>query len=148
MMRKIPFFYKLNRMLKRKLYWNFGIRLIIEGALELSFSAFINLKYGVCSFKILGSWVNYFYSIFLTATLILMPVVVLLFYCLNFKKLEEKDFEEKFGTVYEGLNASKRSSLFFTVIFLLRRITFSLVSLLLYDYVIIQIILVIVTNLI
>ena len=91
-------------MLKRKLHWNFGIRLVLEGALDLSFSDYINLKYGHCTFKILGSWVNYFYSIFFTTVLILMPLVVLIFYCINFKKLKEKEFEEKYGSVYEGLN--------------------------------------------
>ena len=48
--KKIPFFFKINRILKKKLYWNFGIRMVIEGVLELFFSVYLNLKYGAHNF--------------------------------------------------------------------------------------------------
>ena len=136
--KRIPFLNKINRILKKKLYWNFAIRLVIEGVLELFFSVYFNLKYGVCNFNIYGSWVNYFFAVFFAAIILLSPILVLVFYCKNFHKLKEEEFESKFGSVYEGINVEKRSALVFTSYFLIRRAIFSITSLLLFNYPIVQ----------
>jgi hypothetical protein len=131
----------LNAKLKGKLHWNFVIRLVIEGYMGLVFSVYFNLKYAKCTFSFLGAWVNYFYAIAFAALIGLAPFFVVGFYSFNFSKLGEKEFSDKFGSVYEGLNTNSRSVIAFTTIFLIRRALFALLTVLLHKYVIIQLIL-------
>ena len=53
-----------------------------------------------------------------------MPVFIILFYRLNFNRLTDPDFEEKYGEVYAGMNPEKKSTIFYTVFFLVRRYIF------------------------
>ena len=52
--RMIPWCFRFNTKLKKKLRWNFALRLIIEGVLSMQFSIYLNLKYGKHDMKILG----------------------------------------------------------------------------------------------
>jgi len=114
------------------------IRLVIESYLELGFSVYFNLRYARCHFSYLGSWVNYFYAVAFAVALVAAPIFVIVFYGRNFSKLSDEDFESKFGSVYEGLKTSERYVLAYTPVFLLRRALFTVNSLLLYEYVMIQ----------
>lgn len=58
------------------------------------------------------------------AVLTIMPVWVAIFYCYNFKKLEDKKFAERYGSAYDGLRTKRKSILFFPIYFLLRRAIF------------------------
>jgi hypothetical protein len=82
-----PSVLKFNAKMKAKLQWNFVIRLVIEGYMELVFAVYFNLKYAKCSFSYLGSWVNYFYAIIFASLIGLAPFFVIGFYNLNFSKL-------------------------------------------------------------
>jgi hypothetical protein len=53
-----------------------------------------------------------------------LPCFILIFYCRNFDCLEDEEFIEKWGAVYEGLEYM-RASLFANVIFVLRRMLFA-----------------------
>jgi len=106
----------------------------MEGVLEMSFSIYFNLKYGSCNFKILGSWVNYFYAMIFAAAIVAMPFFILIFYCKNFHKLHKKEFKLKYGSVYEGLKVDNRSAIVYSAYFLIRRCVFTFVSLFLYRY--------------
>lgn len=44
--KRVPIFQKLNRKLKDFFHWNFVIRLVLEGALEISFCAYLQLRFG------------------------------------------------------------------------------------------------------
>jgi hypothetical protein len=79
------------------------IRLVLEGSLEMSFCCYINFKYGVFNRTILGSCFNYITTIVLCACLVSLPFFIVIFYSMNFDKLEDEEFTEKFGAVYEGL---------------------------------------------
>jgi hypothetical protein len=141
---RVPSVMKFNEKLKVKLHWNFVIRLVIEGYLELVFSVYFNLNYAKCTFSFLGSWVNYFYAIIFAVLIGLAPLFVVGFYSLNFAKIEDEEFINKFGSVYEGLKTNSRSVIVYTTIFLVRRALFALLTVLLHKFVIIELILTII----
>ena len=70
------------------------------------------------------------------ATLLLVPVVFVL-YSRKFDRWEDDDFDEKYGAIFDGLRKDRYSSLFFILIFVLRRIAFALVAVLAYEYVVV-----------
>jgi hypothetical protein len=65
---------------------------------------------------------------------------MVIFYLKNFDKWESEEFDEIYGAPLEGLNKSKKSSLFFPVYFVIRRVSFCMTTFFLFDYVIIQLI--------
>ena len=66
--------------------------------------------------------------IFFTAVIALLPAIILIFYCLKFKKWGEPSFEERYGAAYAGLRTDRRSSLFYPMNFILRRFALVLVA--------------------
>ena len=56
----------------------------------------------------------------------------------NYTQLTNEEFINKYGAPYEGLDPIKRSSIAYSVIFILRRLGFSATCLLLYNYPLIQ----------
>lgn len=118
--------------------WNFVIRLLIEGYLELIFSVYFNLKYSNCDFKFFGSWVNYFSAVIFAGILVIAPFFIAVFYYRNFHRFEDEEFTEKYGSVYEGLKINSRTVILFSIYFLIRRGLFMAVSILLYSKVILQ----------
>ena len=54
------------------------------------------------------------------------------------KKLDDKEFKDKFGSDYEGLETGKKSALAYSVFFIIRRLAFAAASLFLYDIVLLQ----------
>lgn len=123
----------------RKLKWNFVIRLVIEAYLELAFSVYFNLKYTGCNFNYIGSWVNYFFACLFAALIVAAPFFILGFYHYHFIAFSEEEFEEKYGSVYEGLKREKRSVIVYMTYFVIRRGTFAITSVFLYEYVVLQI---------
>ena len=79
---------------------------------------------GYTSFLFLSDFLSFF---FLTL-LAILPIFIIVFYCIKFKKLNKDKFKERYGTVYEGLLTKRRSTLFFPVFFLIRRYTFAAIS--------------------
>ena len=74
-------------------------------------------------------------TVFLAVCLVAMPFAITLFYGLiNFKKLSNSTFTKTYGSIYEGLKPTKYSSLFFNILFVLRRILLALTCLYLEDY--------------
>ena len=64
----------------------------------------------------------------------IMPIWTLVFYCRNFRKWQEEEFEEKYGAVFEGLRKSNRSSLGYPIIFILRRFALVLAIIIFENY--------------
>ena len=95
--------------------------------MELSFCVFLNLYYGSFS----GTWamkLNYCCSIFFAGALGLAPILILGFYNYHFDKLDDEDFEERWGAPYESLNKGSRWSLIYPCTFVGRRVIFAYVS--------------------
>ena len=55
-----------------------------------------------------------------------MPIAISIFLCVNFRRLENPDFEQRYGALYSGLAVKKRSALAYPVIFVTRRFAFAL----------------------
>ena len=53
--------------------------------------------------------------------LIFGPSFVLWYYCKNFKRWEDEDFEDSMGSVLDGLNKNKKAAIGYPIIFMLRR---------------------------
>ena len=49
---------------------------------------------------------NDFLSIFFLATLCILPVFIIGFYCKKFDKLKEDDFKAKYGSGYDSLKTN------------------------------------------
>lgn len=54
----------------------------------------------------LGSWFNFISIGIFGVCLALLPFFIVIFYLKNFNRLEDEDFEKKFGATYEGLKTS------------------------------------------
>jgi len=139
--------HRLNKRLKKKLLWNFVIRLFIEAALEIAFCVYLNLVYGEFNIKVLGSWFNFISSCILGISLALLPIWIIFFYLRNFDRLEDEKFSEKYGATYEGLKANEKTWIIYPVYFVIRRVLFMVISLLLYHFVMFQLILMILLTL-
>ena len=70
---------------------------------------------------------------------LILPIFVIYKLCRNFHRLEDKDFEEKYGSLYEGLKTKNRSAIFFSVNFIMRRILFAVLATGVNDFVWLQI---------
>ena len=51
----------------------------------------------------------------------IFPVWVFIYYCKNYARWNDNDFDEKYGAVFEGLRKDRRSALAYPMIFLIRR---------------------------
>ena len=65
--------------------------------------------------------INNWFAIILAVLLISLPIFILLFYIYHHDKLEDEEFRESFGEVYEGMDPSKKSIIFYSCYFLIRR---------------------------
>lgn len=74
----------------------------------------------------------------LATMLLVLPFFISIFYMKNFTKLADEEFKETYGAPYEGLDTCKRSSIAFSVIFIVRRLCFSAICLTLYNQIMIQ----------
>ena len=61
----------------------------------------------------------------------LSPWLILLFLLKSFKII--KDIEKKFGSLYESLNTESKDTVIFYAIFILRRVLFSMLVVLMSD---------------
>lgn len=113
--------------------WNWCIRLVLEAALELSFSVFLNLQYG----KFDDNWaeqMNMYFSIFFAVCLVFGPAMILIFYCKNFDRLDDEEFEDKWGAPYEGLDKMERLSLLYPCLFITRRVILGYISIHMHNF--------------
>jgi len=110
--------------------------MLIQGCLEIGIAAMMYIVHREELYALEDQpefafffYVNDFLSFFFSATVFLvLPLFVLLFYCLKFDRLSEKAFNDKYGAVYDSLKTNKRSILFFPMFFLVRRFVFILMA--------------------
>ena len=50
------------------------------------------------------------------------PVFILIFYCRKTVDRTDEEFDQKYGSLYEGLKADTRACIFYSFFFLVRRI--------------------------
>ena len=118
------------------LFFNPLLRLLLEATLDFSFSIFIqtslmqeNEDEEEKEKSVSEKFIQYNDSMVWIFIVVIgiMPIFVSIFLCCNRKKLQEPDFDKKYGALYTGLNLEKRSIVLYTPLFMLRRILFALV---------------------
>ena len=139
---------KVREWLKKHLLWNWVIRLVLEEILELGFCLSLQFKYGIFKGASGPTLIDMSFGILYGIIIILLPAFILFFYCKYFALFEEAAFKAKYGTVYEGLDTRKRSVIFYSLLFIVRRLLFVAVCLTLYNYQIIGLALVVYMTLI
>ena len=128
---------KYSEKLSNMLLWNFFIRLILESVLEISFCiliVFINFDavYKIYSFwQVLDLVIAAFCIIFLVA-LIIWLLVIMYKYRGSSEKMAQSGFNKNYGSVIEGMKPSSMP-LVFPLLFLLRRFSFAMSGMFLYD---------------
>lgn len=80
-------------------------------------------------------WITIAVIILLTLS---MPLFFLFFYLPRFKSWKKDEFESKYGAPLEGLKKDKKSSLIYASYFVVRRVLFAVVTLTLWNNVILQ----------
>ena len=130
--------FRFGRRFQKKLenffLWNWVIRLVMEACLELSFAIILNwpfLPYMTTATTFFQT-IDYLITIIVAILLGALPLFIVVFYCGNFRKLGDEDFEGRWGSVYEGMKTCERASLAYNVIFVLRRMLLAATCLFLY----------------
>lgn len=107
------------------------LRLIIEGYLDLTISALVQLQ----SLIIYGGsdGLGIVFTFIMLSITITAPLIVVFFLKKNAQNLETRDFAIKCNSLYSEFNINRGTSLYFIGFFLLRRLLFSLTCLYLID---------------
>ena len=101
------------------------LRFFLEGCLDILVSFTLNMYYIVYHAEM--HWednfniANNIAIIVIGGVMLIFPFFIIIFYCRKFEKWQDEDFEEKYGSVFEGLKTTSRSSLFYQIVFVLRR---------------------------
>lgn len=110
---------KINNMM----YFNTYLRFGLEASLELSISALVRpleFRFGTNT-DIMHST----FASFIKLALFSLLCFTLLYLQLNFRKLEDPLFKQRFGDVYQGLDTRYRDKVLSPFWFLLRRILYA-----------------------
>ena len=111
---------------------NFFIRFLLEGCLDISICATLNILKGVEDDGL--DWSDKFFIvnnvslIVLSLAIVAFPVWVLIFYCTRFDQWMDEKFEHRYGAIFEGLHADQRSSLAYPFIFVIRRFALVIIA--------------------
>ena len=119
--------------LDKKFKWNWTIRLLLEGTMEVSFCTVLTINY--VNRESFGGYFNLVWAYMLLVAIMVLPIFIQFFFQSNFKRMSDPDdtvFDETYGAPYEGLKPDKRWSLFLPFMLCVRRLTFMYVVLQLY----------------
>ena len=79
------------------------------------------------SFNSAFEYVNNITLFVMLAAIIVLPPWIIYFYCKNFAKLQDEEFEKKYGATFEGLRTESKAVLAYPIIFILRRFALVLI---------------------
>ena len=133
---------KMRAWLKKKLLWNFILRMILESSIIMNFCFALTLLYG--KWERIGGIINMLSAWTLGLITLILPFFILIFYLIKYDTMNSEDedianeFDEKWGAPLEGLNKSQKSSVAQPVMFLLRRTFFVIISIWLFSNLIAQ----------
>lgn len=116
------------------LFWGSLIRLLFEGYLELCLSVLIGLtdiEWSGDNYNTSVLYCNVF-TIVLSILLLALPFFIYGFYTVNMDKMEDEEFVERYGDIYDGLILSnepekRQAAVFYPFWFCMRRLIFSMV---------------------
>ena len=116
----------------KALFWGTLIRLLFEGYLELCLSVFVGLTNMVWESTDYSVLYNNVFTIILTVLLLGLPLFIFGFYLCHIDEMDDEEFIEKYGDIYEGLVMDKSrdkrmAALFYPFWFCMRRLLFTMV---------------------
>lgn len=123
---------------------NLLIRFVLEAALDLSISITLQIYYSDLNGGLFGSS-EVFYVMNSILTILLGPMVIIaavfltVFYIKTFHRWNDEDYDERYGAIFDGLRKDTKLALLYPIIFILRRILFSIVAIYSLDELIIQV---------
>jgi len=128
----------------KSLFWNGIIRFFIEGSLELVIVVSITCTQVINDYRTKENFLpeegRFFFlcdliTCFIFALLcIVFPIFVYIFYSRRYHLWEDEEFEETYGAPLEGLHRENYSALGYPMIFLIRRYMFTLLIVLVPDF--------------
>ena len=123
---------------------NLLIRYVLEAALDLSISITLQIYYsdlngGLFSSNEVFFVTNSILTILLGPAVIIAAVSLGVFYIKTFNRWNDEDYDEKYGAIFDGLRKDTKAALLYPLIFILRRMLFSIVAIYTLDYLIIQV---------
>lgn len=123
---------KCRRRLEARLVWNGCIRLFMQFYADMVISSLLNML--TADWENTSSVVKYSnaLAVVFLALAAIVPVTLVYHFIKNWQRVREKEFIEKYGTFVDGLNLSKEANktkcglLNVPILFLLRRVAFTL----------------------
>ena len=115
------------------LYFSEFIALSLDCYLELTVSGWlmINAPLMTSNGEVLSIYVG-IYAI--SVALLALPCITVYILFQNIDRLQEKDFANKWSKFYEDLKPNFKVALFYPVIFMARRLIFTVLAFIMYDY--------------
>ena len=105
---------RFYRFVSDKLFYSVFLYIGIEAILEWTVCIYLNL--GDPIFSTGGEILSIIFSIYALALIyIFIPASMIYVYTRAQEKLEDKEFEEKWGAIYEFLSLKKKGALYFMV---------------------------------
>ena len=77
---------------------------------------------------------NNIFTVVLGPVVGIMLIVLMVFYWKAYERWGEPDFDEKYGAFFDGLRRDTKWALFYHLIFLFRRLAFSIVAIFALEY--------------
>jgi hypothetical protein len=121
--------------LKKALYWNSFLRLIMEASLDLAITTLYNVSifgglyedgnWDWWKPELPFFWMNSITTVASSLTLFLLPPFILIYYLRKFERWEDDKFENSMGSVLDGLSKDKKFVIFYPVFFMIRRTVFA-----------------------
>ena len=87
----------------KTLFWGAIIRLLFEGYLETCLSVFVSLTDMVWEKNDYSVLQNNIFTIILSLCLFGLPIFIKFFYACHIESMEDEEFVEKYGDIYDGL---------------------------------------------
>ena len=111
------------------IYWNIYLRFLIESYLELSISCLIRIQ--AFKFTTITDSTLTVFSFVLFSVLISFMISTPLFLRSKHQMIRQKEFKDKYGSLSLGLQHREKAALFYPFVFMIRRMIYSMVIILL-----------------
>jgi len=126
------------------MHGNMMIRYVIEAGLDISISVSLQLYYADLNGGLFGSSsafdvTNSLMTVIFGPVVLIGIVVLGFFYVKTFNRWSDEDYDNKYGAVFEGLRKDTKAALFYPLIFMVRRIAFSIVAIFTLEHLFLQI---------
>ena len=114
------------------LFWGSILRLFFEGYLEICLSVFVSMTDLEWSGQNYSVVFNNIFSVLTSFILVGLPIFIAIFYPVHVDKLDDEEFTQKYGNIYEGLVLDKSKdkrlvALFYPFWFVTRRLIFAMI---------------------